>query len=281
MKYRVLNNGIQIPAIGIGTWQITDREIMKDVIVDAYSEGYRLIDTAAEYSNEIALAKAIEKSNISREKLFITDKAWNTYRGYDKVQDACRKSLKKLKTDYLDAYLIHWPASQKLHSNWVEINAETWRGMEQLYKDGLVRAIGVCNFKVHHLEKLLETVRIAPMINQIEIHPGLNQEEIMEYCAENEIIIEASSPLGNGQILSNKQILEIAQNKRKTPAQICLRWEIQKGLIPIPKTIKRERLTQNMSVFDFELTMDEMKCLDTVPYCGGINIDSDEVTDFG
>lgn len=281
MKYRVLNNGIQIPAIGIGTWQITDREIMKDVIVDAYSEGYRLIDTAAAYSNEIALAKAIEKSNISREKLFITDKAWNTYRGYDKVQDACRKSLKKLKTDYLDAYLIHWPASQKLHSNWVEINAETWRGMEQLYKDGLVRAIGVCNFKVHHLEKLLETVRIAPMINQIEIHPGLNQEEIMEYCAENEIIIEASSPLGNGQILSNKQILEIAQNKRKTPAQICLRWEIQKGLIPIPKTIKRERLTQNMSVFDFELTMDEMNCLDTVPYCGGINIDSDEVTDFG
>lgn len=278
---RILRNGILVPQIGFGTWQITDREKMKTLIKCAYEQGYRLIDTAAAYSNEITIAKAIEANGIPRQELILSDKVWNTSRGYAAVQDACKKSLKKLKTDYLDIYLIHWPASSKLYCDWAEINADTWRGMEALLKDGLVRSIGVCNFKPHHLEKLRETAEIMPMINQIELHPGMPQVENIQYCSKHSIQIEASSPLGNGQILCNNILSMLADKYDKSTAQICLRWEIQKAAIAIPKTSKPERLSQNMDVFDFELTAEEMEKIDSIPYCGGIGIDSDEVIEFG
>lgn len=272
---------MEIPQVGLGTWQITDRELMKSIILNAYECGYRLIDTAAAYSNEIAVAKAIASSEIPRDELFLSDKVWNTSRGFSQVQEACKKSLKKLKTDYFDSYLVHWPASKKLHPDWEEINADTWRGMEQLYKDGFVKAIGVCNFKVHHLETLKKTAEIMPFINQVECHPGMNQKDVIAYCNDNGINVEASSPLGNGQILNHPQLKEIAARKNKTPAQICGRWEIQKGLIIIPKTSNISRLRENIDIFDFTLTEGEMSVIDEMPYCGGIGIDSDEVIDFG
>lgn len=277
----VLRNGICLPQIGLGTWKITDRDVMLEVIANAFNAGYRLIDTAAAYSNEIAIAKAIAAVGLPREEYYLSDKVWNTSRGYDEVQEACKRSLKKLKTEYLDLYLIHWPASMKLYTDWARINAETWRGMEELYRQGLVRAIGVCNFKIHHLEELKKTAEIMPYINQIECHPGMNQQEMINYCIDNEIAVEASSPIGNGQILSNGQLLNLSGKYGKTVAQICIRWLVQRGLIAIPKSVRPDRLKENMNVFDFEIEEDDMRIITEMPYCGGIGIDPDEVTDFG
>lgn len=280
-NYQELHNKLKIPQIGFGTWQITDKEVMQNVIKSAFETGYRLFDTAAAYTNERILGKAIENLNIDRKEIFISDKVWNTYRGRDKVIEACQSSIKKLKTDYIDLYLIHWPASMKLYDNWEEINASTWQGMEEVYKMGLVKAIGVCNFKKHHLEALKKTAQIMPMVNQFEYHPGIEQDELINYCKENGIVLEASSPLGNGQILQNQILSDIAAKYNKTSAQVCLRWALQKGFIVIPKTINEKRVKENYNVFDFELLNDEMEQINKIPYCGGIGIDSDEVTEFG
>lgn len=277
-----LRNDVDMPSIGLGTWKITDKEIMNNVIGSAYDMGYRLIDTASAYSNEIAISKAIRTLGIPRENLFLTDKVWNTDRGYDQVQEALRRSLKKLKTDYIDLYLIHWPASKKLYpDDWKDINAQTWKGMEKLLSDGLVRAIGVCNFKVEHLEELSKTCEVLPFVDQIECHPGMISSEIRDYCSDNGIIVEASSPLGNGKILNNDTILEISERYGKTSAQICLMWCRSKGIIPIPKTTSANRLKENIDIFDKELIEQDVKLIDEIPFCGGLGIDPDEVTEFG
>ena len=276
-----LSNDSSIPQIGLGTWQVTDKELMRELLDHAYQTGYRLIDTAAAYSNEMAIGRAVTGLSIERRELFLSDKVWNTSRGYDNVRKACEKSLKKLKTDYLDLYLIHWPASPRLYSGWAEINADTWRGMESLYKEGMVRAIGVCNFKAHHLEELKKTAEIMPMVNQLEFHPGMMQEDTVSFCRAEGIVLEASSPLGNGQILENEILRQIAQKKGRTAAQICLRWAVQKGLAVIPKTVNPDRLKENMDIFGFELSEEETDAIDKIPYCGGIGIDSDEVVEFG
>ena len=281
MEYVTLRNHIQLPVVGLGTWQITDRALMAEVVGEAYGAGYRLVDTAAAYSNEIALAKAIAIDELPREELLLSDKVWNTSRGYEAVQEACKRSLKKLKTEYLDLYLIHWPASMKLYPNWEEINADTWRGMEALYEQGLVRAIGVCNFKEHHLEALKKSANVMPFINQVELHPGMPQTELLHYCQQEGIVVEASSPLGNGQILANEVITAIAEAHQVTPAQVCLRWALQKGAVIITKSTKADRLRSNMDVFGFDLAEEEMKQIDGIPYCGGIGIDPDEVEEFG
>lgn len=281
MEFYTLKNGQQIPVVGLGTWQITDREQMAGLLRRAYEEGYRLIDTAAAYSNEIAISKAVSAAGIDRKELLLSDKVWNTSRGYEEVQEACKRSLKKLKTDYLDIYLIHWPASKKLYPDWAEINADTWRGMERLCKDGYVRTIGVCNFKEHHLEELEKTAEIMPCIDQFEFHPGFHQDSLMEFCRARNILTEASSPLGNGQILKQEGIGRIALRHGKSAAQICLRWALQKGAAVIPKTSDPDRLAQNIVIFDFTLSREEMEEIDRIPYCGGIGIDPDEVTEFG
>lgn len=274
-------NGIKIPQIGMGTWQINDKDILQELIKAGQELGYSLIDTAAAYSNEMAIGKAWTQLGIKREDLFLSDKVWNSNRGFEAVQSACRKSLKKLKTDYLDLYLIHWPASPKLYDDWEILNAETWRGMEQLYQEGLVRSIGVCNFKPHHLEALSKTAQVMPMVNQVEFHPGMPQQELITYCRERGIGVEASSPLGNGTVLANAQLKELAKVKKKTVAQICLRYGVEKGLVVLPKTTSPSRLQENLAVYDWELSVEEMRMIDAIPYCGGIGIDPDEVTEFG
>ena len=276
-----LYHGMSIPCIGLGTWQIRDRKLLSELLRKAYDVGYMLIDTAAAYSNEIGIAKAMESNGLHRDEIVLCDKVWNAFRGYEEVQMACRNSLKKLKTDYLDIYLIHWPAAPRLHPDWESINAETWRGMERLLQEGLVRAIGVSNFKTHHLEALKKTYNIKPMINQIEFHPGVQNTEIYDYCKAHDILIQASSPLGNGEILSNEELMELAKEKGKSAAQLCLRWAFQKGVAMIPKTANPSRLAENMDLFDFQLSEEEMKRIDKIPYCGGLGIDSDEVTEFG
>ncbi len=281
IHYKKLLNGVEIPVIGLGTWQITDRALLSELMWQAIESGYQLFDIAAAYNNEISIGRVIRELSGGRKELFLSDKVWNTYRGYDKVCEACKKSLKKLKTDFLDLYLIHWPASMKLYDNWGEINADTWRGMEHLYKEGYVRAIGVCNFKVHHLEELKKTAQVLPMVNQFEFHPGMNQNELIDYCKKNSIIMEASSPLGNGKILENEILKTVAEEKNKTVAQICLRYALQKGFIVIPKTKTAERLKENMDIFNFSITKSETELLDSISWCGGLRIDSDEVTEFG
>jgi diketogulonate reductase-like aldo/keto reductase len=229
----------------------------------------------------MVIGRAIQTIGIDRHELILSDKVWNTSRGHDAVVEACKASLRKLKTEYLDLYLIHWPASPKVHENWVEINADTWSGMEKLYRDGYVRAIGVCNFKMHHLAELKKTAEISPMIDQFEFHPGMLQREDYDYCMTNGIQAEASSPLGNGKILQNRLLRDIAAGKGKSIAQVCLRWSLQKGSIVIPKTVSGQRLRENMDIFDFELSAEEIEAINQIPYSGGIGIDSDEVTEFG
>ena len=283
MEYRTLSNGLNIPSVGLGTWQITDRETLCETLKSAFQFGYTFIDTAAAYSNELSLGRVLQNLGIDRQKLFISSKVWNTNRGFEQVQLACKNSLKKLKTDYLDAYLIHWPASPKMHKDWKELNWETWRGMEKLYADGLVRSIGVCNFKTSHLESLKKNASVLPMLLQTEYHSGMNTsalKDVCDWCSKNNIVLEASSPLGNGQILKNEDILKIAESHKKTAAQISIRYSIQKGFVAIPKSTTPARLQENISVFDFSLSDDEIQRLDSLPFCGGLNLDPDEVTQF-
>ena len=275
-----LNNGVCIPAVGLGTWKITDKQEMYGTIENAYKCGYRLFDTAAAYGNEIALGKALKELQLPREELVIQDKLWTTCYGFLEAQEACKRTLRKLKLEFLDVYLIHWPASPQLYENWRMINAETWRGLEKLYTDGYVRAIGVSNFKSHHLEELLKTAEILPHINQIEFHPGMRQGETTTYCQDKGIQLEASSPLGNGQVLANGVLCEMAESKGVSSAALCLKWELKHGAVVIPKTTKENRLKENIQLDDFDLTEDEMEIIDRLSFCGGLGIDPDEVTKF-
>ena len=280
MQMNKTKKKLNIPDIGLGTWKITDRQEVYLIIENAYKCGYRLFDTAAAYMNEMAIGKALKDIRIPREELFIQDKLWNTCYGYEEAQNACKKSLRKLKLDYLDLYMIHWPATAKQYSDWHEINSETWRGLEKLYKEGIVRGIGVCNFKTHHLIELCKTAEILPSVNQLEFHPGMLQNETVSYCKEAGIQVEASSPLGNGQILKNEVLCEIARSKGVSTARICLRWGLQHGAIVIPKTTDVVRLKENFQIYNFNLSDSEMKVMDELSFCGGLGIDSDEVTSF-
>lgn len=271
MKEYELSNGIGVPALGLGTWQITDREALAGTVREALEAGYRLIDTAAAYGNEIALGKAIKDMGRHREELFLQDKLWNTQWGYEAAREACKRSLKKLKTEYLDAYLIHYPATAGTEACWRDINGENWRALEALYREGYVRAIGICNFGRVELEALLETAGIFPMIHQIECHPGMPQEEMISLCQEAGIHVEASSPLGNGRILGHEALGRVAARHGKSAAQAALRWAVQKGLSVLPKSTQAGRLRENMDIFGFSLDQRDMEEIDGIPFWGSIN----------
>jgi len=246
-----LNNGVKMPWVGLGVFKVEDGQVVVDAVKAAIKHGYRSIDTAAFYQNEAGVGQGIRESGVAREELFITTKVWNSDQGYESTLKAFESSLSKLGLEYVDLYLIHWPVKGKYK--------ETWKALEKLYKEGKVRAIGVSNFNIHHLEDLLSDCEIKPAVNQVEYHPHLTQEALREFCQQQEIQLEAWSPLKKGILLSDPVIVELAEKYKKTPAQIILRWDLQNGVITIPKSIKEHRIIENADLFDFQLAEEDMK----------------------
>lgn len=276
-KFYLLNNNYKIPNIGFGTFRTPSGEETEKSVIDAIKSGYRHIDCAAAYGNEKSVGEAIRKSGVAREELFITSKLWNDDKGYENTLAAFNRTLEDLQLDYLDLYLIHWPIAKASKNNWQEANSESWRALEELYKQGKVKAIGVSNFLGHHLDPLLKTAKIKPMVNQIEIHPGMLKEETVKFCEENNILVEAWAPFSNGQIFNNPVLKEIADQYKKSVAQISLRWIIQKGIIPLPKSVTPERIKNNLDVFDFEIKAQDVEKIDRLTDCGSSGLHPDEV----
>lgn len=260
----ILANGFSLPAIGLGTYKSTDQEATQNTI-EALQCGYRLIDTAMLYQNETEVGEAIRISGVSRAEIRVTTKLWRTDLGYENVKPAFDRSLQLLGLEYIDLYLIHWPAHAGISDKWNEINEGTWRAMEEIYESGQVKAIGVSNFLIHHLEDLLKSCRIKPMINQIEFHPGYMQSDTLSWCKSADIIVEGWSPLGRGEIFNNPLIIRLAHKYNKTVAQIALRWATQHQVIPIPKASGKMRLKENISIFDFHLTDEEIQDINHLP----------------
>ncbi|MGH1520419.1 aldo/keto reductase [Chryseobacterium sp. JK1] len=253
------NNGVDIPALGFGVWQMEDLQECENAVIKAIQTGYRMIDTAAIYQNETAVGDAVKSSGVNRDELFITSKVWVQDHGYEKAKAAFQRTLDRLQMDYLDMYLIHWPYGDFIG---------TWKALEDLYKEGKIKAIGVCNFTVEKLEELKANSTVLPVINQIELHPVFQQKELQVYDKENNIVTQPWSPLGNGNanLLSNPELKSIAEKYGKTVAQVILRWHLQEGFVVIPKSVTPSRIEENFKVFDFELTEDEMnivRSLDT------------------
>ncbi|QRQ63662.1 aldo/keto reductase [Sphingobacterium multivorum] len=268
MKTFKLNNGIEIPAIGFGTWQIPEGDEAYQAVKEALAAGYTHIDTAAIYGNEKSVGKAIKDSGIDRNSLFITTKLWNTERGYDKTIAAFEKSLSALQLDYLDLYLIHWPANETQFANWSDINADTWRAFEQLYKEGKVRAIGLSNFPKDYLAKLLESATIIPAVNQIEFHPGYLQQDTVALCQSNDILVQAWSPLGSGRILQDETLVALAKEKNTSVGQLCIKFALSQGILPLPKSTNPDNIKRNLVIDDFELTASDIKTILDLPEMG-------------
>ncbi|WP_042349220.1 aldo/keto reductase [Bacillus massiliogorillae] len=251
-----LHNGVKMPKFGLGVYKVEDGSEVINSIKYAVKAGYRAIDTAAFYKNEDGVGQAIKEIDIPREDLFITTKVWNDNQGYEETLAAFEKSLKKLNLDYVDLYLVHWPVKGKYK--------ETWKALEKIYREGRAKAIGVCNFHIHHLEDLLEEAEICPMVNQVELHPYLSQVELRAYCASKDIKVEAWSPLGRGRLLDDSKLAELAKKHNKTVAQIILRWDLQSDIITIPKSTKEHRIIENATIYDFELTDADMQVIDSL-----------------
>lgn len=269
----LLLNGTKIPCVGFGTHKIPNGNAATTAVATALSAGYRHIDTAALYGNEESVGQAVRESGIAREEIFVTSKVWNSDRGCENTLRAFEKSLTLLGLNYIDLYLIHWPAVSRQFSNWEEINLSTWRALEKLYSEGKVRAIGVSNFMPHHLCTLLDGGKIAPMVNQIEIHGGFLQQPCVDFCKNHNIVVEAWSPLGKGALLDEPTVVSIAEKLGRTPAQIYLRWLIQKEIIPLPKSVTPERIASNAEMFNFVLDAADMIALDSIPPHIGKNPD--------
>ncbi len=263
-KYFELSNGVKMPNIGFGTWRVPESDLCVESVLTAIDCGYRHIDTAQLYKNERSVGRAVAQSGIHREDIFITSKLWNDFRGYEQTLKCFDETLDNLGTDYLDLYLVHWPNPKKYRDNWAEVNAETWRAFEKLYRDGRVRAIGVSNFLPHHFEELFKTAEIKPMVNQIEMQIGLAREEEREYNSKYGILTEAWAPFQIGEMLKDKTVSEIAQKLGKTPAQVTVRWFLQRGVVPLPKSVTPARILENISVYDFELSDEDMARLNSV-----------------
>ena len=271
MKSYTLNNGVSIPVLGFGTWKAENGEVAYQAVLEALKAGYRHIDTAAIYQNEESVGRAIRDSGISRQEIFVTTKLWNTYHSYDEACQAFEESMEKLGLDYLDLYLIHWPNPKPLRENeaWKTRNAEVWRAMEDLYQEGKIRAIGVSNFLPHHLDALLETARIIPAVNQVRLAPGVYQEEVVAYCREKGILLEAWGPFGQGELFDKKEVQEIATKHGKSVAQIALAWSLAEEFLPLPKSVTASRLQSNLDCFGIELSKEEREILKNISVTSG------------
>lgn len=262
-----LANDVKVPCLGFGTY-LTPPEETKASVLEALKVGYRHIDTAKAYGNEIPVGDAIRECGIARDEIFVTTKHWVVDRGYEKTLEAVDESLKNLGLDYMDMYLIHWPCVEKVSPQWAEINAETWRGMEAAYKAGKIRAIGVSNFQKKHLDALNKTAEIKPMANQIEFHPGYLQTNTVNYSKEAGMLVQAFSPLALGEVFKNETMKAIAEKYNKSISQITLRFVLQCGVNPLTKSVKAERIVENSKIFDFELTDEDMAIIANLPKMG-------------
>ena len=252
-----LNNGVEIPCMGLGTWQSRD-EIAKLSVLAALSHDYRLIDTAAAYGNERGVGAGIKESGLKREEIFVTSKLRNADHGYKATLDAFELTTERLGLDYLDLYLIHWPNPVQYRFMWKKAMQETWRAFEELYNAGKIRAIGLSNFMPHYIEALMETAKIKPMVNQLKLCPGITQRETVEYCKNNDIAVEAYSPFGTGAIFTSDVMNKLAEKYNKSVGQLCLRWCLQMGFVSLPKSANPMRIKSNTQIFDFEISKEDM-----------------------
>lgn len=246
-----LNNGTKIPAIGLGVYQAEPGKEVYEAVKSALEIGYRHIDTASFYENESDVGRAIKDSGIPRDEIFVTTKVWNDEQGYEETKAAFQRSLERLEMDYVDLYLVHWPVPDKF--------TETYRALEEIYQEGKAKAIGVSNFLPHHLEELLQSATVVPAVNQIELHPQLQQIETQEFCKKHNILIEAWAPLGKASYFDHPTLVKLANKHKKTPAQIIIRWQFQSDIITIPKSVRKERQEENVDIFDFELSEEDIK----------------------
>ncbi|GGG46001.1 aldo/keto reductase [Bizionia arctica] len=276
-KYFKLNNKVSIPSVGFGTWQTPDGETAINSIKIAVESGYRHIDAAAIYNNEKGVGAGIKACGIPRKDLFITSKLWNTERGYETTLKAFEKTLKDLDLEYLDLYLIHWPATSNQFKNWQELNSETWRAMEFLYSEGKIKALGVSNFLEHHLVPLMEFATIQPAVNQLEFHPGFMQKDCVAFCIKNNIQVEGWSPLGRGEVLENELLKSMATKYNKSVAQICIRWALQNQVLPLPKSVTPSRIKENFQVYDFEISEADITAINNMDDFGSSGLHPDSV----
>ena len=251
-----LNNGVTMPYLGFGVYQVNEGNEVENAVKFALETGYRSIDTATVYGNELGVGTAIKESGIAREDIFLTTKVWNDDLRKQRTLKAFEESLEKLQTDYVDLYLVHWPVAG--------FYKQAWQAMEEIYASGRAKAIGVSNFLVHHLEDILSDGKVVPAVNQIEFHPYLVQPELLKFCQSNQIQVEAWSPLMQGHIVSVPTIKDMAKKYNKSEAQIVLRWDLQHGVVTIPKSVNPKRITENMQIFDFELSQEDMDALDAL-----------------
>ncbi|WP_309864961.1 aldo/keto reductase [Desmospora profundinema] len=264
-----LNNGVEIPWVGLGVWKVKQGGEVEEAVQTAIRCGYRSIDTAKIYGNEEGVGRGIRAAGVPREELFITTKVWNDDQGYDKTLNAIDESLARLGLDYVDLYLIHWPGKDRY--------VDTWRALEKIQQEGKARAIGVCNFNIHHLEELLRRTDTIPAVNQVEYHPRLAQKELLAFCRDKGIQLEAWSPLMQGAILDEPVIKKVAERHGKNPAQVVLRWDLQNGVVTIPKSVKEHRIRSNADLFDFELSRNEMDQIDALNQNRRVGPDPDEL----
>jgi diketogulonate reductase-like aldo/keto reductase len=276
-SYR-LSNGVEIPCIGLGTRQAPDGEVAVSSVLAAIDAGYRHIDTAQGYENEASVGIAVKKSGIDRREIFITSKLANSEHGYEKTLAAFERTMQKLDTDYLDLFLIHWPNPVAFRNNWQEANAGTWKAFEELYDARRIRAIGISNFHPHHIRELMKTAVIAPMVNQIRLCPGDTQDEVVNFCRAQNILLEAYSPLGVGKIFEVPEMKALSEKYGKSVAQICIRWSLQRGYLPLPKSVTPARMKENTEVFDFELDTADVQLIAGLKGCVGYSAHPDTIT---
>ena len=272
----VLNNGVRLPCVGFGTYKAEEGQNTVDAIVCALQNGYRHIDTASFYKNEVSVGKAIRQSGIDRKEIFVTTKLWTNERGYRQAKQALEDSLNRLELDYIDMQLIHWPASPNKQDDWIIVNLATWQAMQEGVEQGKIRAIGTSNFMKHHLQALVKS-DVIPAVNQIEYHPGHNQSETVDFCKKYGVLIQAWSPMARGRLNDHPLLNDIAQQHNVSVQQVCLRWCLQNGVNPLPKSVTPSRIKQNADLFSFVLSDDEMTAINNMPPCAAGGRHPDEV----